>query len=93
MSLVPQRALREVGRVVTFGAEAYGVENWKEVENLEQRFTDAPLRHINQFLTGDKIDKEMKCHHLACAITGLMFVLESQLGGVPSTVDSAEKES
>jgi len=89
---VPQRALLEVGRVVTFGAETYGVENWKKVANLEQRFTDAPLRHINQFLIGERIDKETQCHHLACAITGLMFVLESQLGGVPE-VDTTGKES
>lgn len=78
-SLIPQRALLEVAKVVTFGAETYGVENWKDVPDLEQRFTDAALRHMNAYLRGELLDQQTKLYHLACAITSLMFVLETDI--------------
>ena len=35
MNLLPPKAILEVAKVLTFGAEKYGAENWKELEDLQ----------------------------------------------------------
>jgi len=76
MRLVPPRALRETAKVLTFGASKYSPENWRQLENLRERYLDAALRHINEYQTGNNIDEESGCHVLSHAICDLMFVLE-----------------
>lgn len=77
MRLVPPRALRETAKVLTFGASKYSPENWRQLENLDDRYLDAALRHINEYQTGRVNDEESGCHVLAHAICDLMFVLEN----------------
>lgn len=79
MSLVPPRALRETSNVLTFGAQKYAPNNWSKLDNLQSRYLDAALRHINEFQTGIEIDEESGCHVLSHAICDLMFVLEDIL--------------
>lgn len=79
MSLVPPRALRETAKVLTFGAQKYAPDNWRKLDNLQGRYLDAALRHINEFQTGTMVDEESGCPTLAHAICDLMFVLEDLL--------------
>lgn len=79
MSLVPPRALRETAKVLTFGAKKYAPDNWRKLDNLQGRYLDAGLRHINEFLMGTTTDEESGCPTLAHAICDLMFVLEDIL--------------
>lgn len=78
MGAVPPSALLAVARVLTFGAEKYGRDNWQKVENLEVRYLDAALRHINAYQRGEKADPESGESHLAHAVCSLMFMLEMQ---------------
>lgn len=86
--LIPPNALNEVVRALTYGAKEHDSDdlnqepNWKSVKNLERRFYSAAQRHQNAYRRGEKIDsgdKGSNCHHLACAIVDLLFVLETEL--------------
>ena len=46
MQLLPSKALVEVSKVLSFGANKYGKENWRELDNLQDRYTGGALRHI-----------------------------------------------
>lgn len=80
MGAVPPNAMLAVARVLTFGAEKYGRDNWRQVENAETRYLDAALRHINAYQRGEVADLESGESHLACAVCSLMFMLELQEG-------------
>lgn len=80
MGAVPPNALLAVARVLTFGAEKYGRDNWRQVESAETRYLDAALRHINAYQRGEAADPESGESHLAHAVCSLMFMLELQEG-------------
>ena len=79
MNLLPPKALIEVGKVLTFGAEKYGPENWKELEDLQNRYTAGALRHIFAHMDGEQLDPESGTSHLAHALCCLLFKLEIEL--------------
>jgi len=76
-SLMPPLAEMEVVKVLSFGAEKYSPDNWREVE--PRRYVDAAGRHINAHRRGEQADDESELHHLAHAICCLMFQLEKVL--------------
>ena len=80
MGAVPPNALLAVARVLTFGAEKYGRDNWRQVVNAETRYLDAALRHINAYQRGEAVDLESGESHLAHAVCSLMFMLELEEG-------------
>ena len=79
--LIPVLALEETARVVTKGAEKYDDENWKLVPEGRRRYLAAAMRHIQQWRKGEIYDEEMGTHHIANAISNLMFILEKELQG------------
>ena len=80
MGAVPPNALLAVAKVLTFGAEKYGRDNWRQVESAETRYLDAALRHINAYQRGELADPESGESHLAHAVCSLMFMLELRDG-------------
>jgi len=78
--LVPWAAQGEVVEVLTFGADKYGPENWRQVDNSRRRYFAAALRHTIAWFKGEKRDPESGLHHLAHAICCLLFLLEKELG-------------
>ena len=58
-----------------FGAKKYGDENWKQGFDDNKRVLAAALRHIYQFLDGERVDPESGLNHLEHAITNLAFAL------------------
>lgn len=80
MGAVPPNAMLAVARVLTFGAEKYGRDNWRQVESAETRYLDAALRHLNAYQRGEVADPESGESHLAHALCSLMFMLELQEG-------------
>ena len=79
MNLLPPKAIVEVGKVLTFGAQKYGPENWKELEDLQNRYTAGALRHIFAHMDGEKLDPETGLSHMAHALCCLLFKLEIEL--------------
>lgn len=77
--LLPPNTLVEVGKVLTFGAAKYDEHNWKKLDNLQNRYTGAALRHIFAHMAGEELDPETGLDHLAHALCCLMFKLEAKL--------------
>lgn len=73
--LVPARALESVARVLTLGAIKYGVNDWRNGIEYGRLF-GAAMRHMWSWWSGEDNDTETSLHHLAHAITSLMFIIE-----------------
>lgn len=77
MELIPPHAELELAKVLTFGAEKYGADNWRKVDQLERRYMGAAMRHLNAFRQGETHDAESGLHHLAHAMCCLAFIIEN----------------
>lgn len=88
MSLLPQAAILEVAKVLTYGANKYDAYNFSKGEE-DTTYADACLRHINQYLMNNDIDNESKCHHLAHAAANLLMALDNILVG--KSIDNRNK--
>lgn len=78
-TLLPWEAVREVVRVMKFGADRYGAQNWQRVENAKKRYTDAAYRHLYAYQTGDHVDADSGLHTLGHAACCVLFVLWLEL--------------
>jgi hypothetical protein len=72
VSLLNPAWLWETAEVLSHGARKYGVENWRKVE--PQRYRDAALRHLLEYLAGIERDGETGLHHLAHLHCSIMFL-------------------
>ena len=79
MDLIPPIMEMEVSRVLTFGADKYGPDNWRKVPDLRRRYIAAAKRHINALQQGEERDPESGLHHAAHAVSCLMFIGEVDL--------------
>lgn len=77
------RALQEVGKVGTFGADKYTDDGWVEVPDGERRYTDALLRHLFREAEGEAHDPDSELLHAAHtawnALARLDFVLRKRV--------------
>ena len=90
--LIPVLALEETAKVVTKGAEKYDDENWKLVPEGRRRYLAAAMRHIQQWRKGEIYDEEMGTHHIANAISNLMFILEKELQGWKDSSEDSSRD-
>lgn len=61
-ALIPVEPLMSLGRRFEFGANKYGANNWRNLDNLKQRYFRALLRHVYQYLEGKHIDEDGLTH-------------------------------
>ena len=74
--LVPKGTWAKVVKVITFGANKYGDENWHMVvTDNPKRYYAAMLRHIEAWWSGEKNDPESGEHHLAHAVCCALFLM------------------
>jgi len=81
-SLIPPRALHEVARNLTAGADKYPLDNWKKVQGARRRYYDALQRHLYAHNIGEIYDKESTQEnilHLSAVVVNAMFLLEFML--------------
>ena len=96
MYLLPPKAITEVAKVLTFGASKYGPENWRKLDDLQNRYSSAAMRHIFAHMDGEQLDPETELSHLAHALCCLLFKLEIELENAkieeerPRETDTAE---
>lgn len=72
------KALEEIGKVATFGANKYAPGNWLLVQDAQSRYQAALLRHLFQSNTAEK-DPETDLDHLAHVAWNALAVLELKL--------------
>lgn len=78
-SLLPWTSVKEIVRVLTFGAKKYEDNNWKYVEEPTDRYYSAALRHLTDWWTTEKNDSETGISHLAHAGCCILFLLWFEL--------------
>lgn len=79
--LLPYEAIEEVVKGLTYGADKYGDNNWKDVENGIERYFAALMRHLVAWRTGELIDTDSGLPHLsiaACNITMIISLLKDE---------------
>ena len=70
------RALQAVVDVGTYGAAKYTPNGWRDVQDGEDRYLDAALRHLLEMFAGESADPETGIAHLAHATWNLLAVAE-----------------
>lgn len=75
--LLPPEATEAVVKVLTHGAQKYGPENWRNVEEPRRRYYAAAMRHLNAWRQGFEADPDSGLPHLAHAICCLLFLVET----------------
>ena len=79
------RALQQVGKVGTQGANKYSDNGWMEVDDGISRYTDAMLRHYMKEAEGEKFDPELSdmagedIYHAACVAWNALARLDLML--------------
>lgn len=71
-------ALEEIGKVLTFGAQKYGADNWRQGMSW-RRLIGAAMRHLYAFARGQDRDPETGLSHLAHCGCCVVFLLGYQL--------------
>lgn len=79
--MIMNKALREVAKVATFGSDKYGDHNFRNGMDWS-RLADADLRHLFEFLDGNRIDEESKLSHLAHHAWNALALLEFELNKI-----------
>lgn len=74
-SLLPLDALNSVIAVLEFGARKYAPGNWEHVDNADDRYFDAAMRHLLAWRSGEWLDSETGEPHLASVVCCVLFVL------------------
>lgn len=73
------RALAEVVKTLTFGAQKYAADSWQTVPNAMERYQDASYRHDSKRCEGELVDPETGISHRAHHIINELFLLELEL--------------
>lgn len=73
--LIPAHPMKELAKVLTFGANKYADRNW-ELGFPWSRAYAALQRHLNQWYAGEDIDPETGLSHLSHALCNLTFLSE-----------------
>jgi hypothetical protein len=74
-SLLPWKALSKVVKVLEWGATRYAPDNWRTVQDWEERYFNALIRHVTDWRLGQRYDPETGYHHLAHAACNVLFLL------------------
>jgi len=81
--LMPFDSLLEIVKVVTYGAKKYNANNWQDLDNFNDRYFGACLRHLTSWKLGEQVDKESNLRHLAHAGCNIIFLLWKELRNRP----------
>lgn len=93
MHLLPPKAIVEISKVLTFGAAKYDAENWRKLDDLQNRYTAGALRHIFAHMDGEQLDPETNLSHLAHAMCCLLFKLEIELEDAKSKEEESRESN
>jgi len=79
-SIVPFECLDELAKIMTYGCIKYGKPSgWQLVENMEDRYFSALMRHLSAYKQGEARDPESNELHLSHALCNIVFLLWKEL--------------
>lgn len=74
-SLFPWRAAEHVVKVLEYGADRYGAQNWQNVERGQCRYAEALQRHLIAWWEGEDTDEESGLPHIAHVACNALFLV------------------
>jgi hypothetical protein len=74
-SLIPPEALEDVVKILTLGSQKYDRDNWRYVEDGDNRYFAAAQRHMWARHNGQIYDEESGIDHAAHAICCMLFLI------------------
>ena len=77
--LFPFKAAGEIVKVLMHGARKYSPDNWQYVDDFENRYFDAAMRHMTDYLAGKRHDKDSGLLILAHAACDLLFLIWKEM--------------
>lgn len=76
LELIPTELIDGVGKVLTFGANKYEADNWRNFRKEDhRRLVGAIMRHLEAYRSGEYHDPESGLPHLAHIATNCGFLL------------------
>lgn len=72
--LLDIEAIEGLATVLTYGAEKYTENGWKEVPEAKKRYFSAMMRHYKAMLEGEECDSESGLPHRHHFLTNAMFL-------------------
>lgn len=91
-SLIDLDVIEQIVNVLNFGKKKYGKNNWRHLENAEERYFAAMLRHLTARQAGELYDSESGLPHLAhagCCLFFMMWFDQHRTGKVGAVVERA----
>jgi hypothetical protein len=73
--LLPIECIEDLVKVLTMGAKKYAPNNWQLVDNAQERYYAAVLRHLSAWRQGEQVDPESGLSHLAHIMCNVTFLL------------------
>jgi hypothetical protein len=70
--LLPLEPIKELVRIITFGAKKYAPNNWQNVD--PEKYYAAMMRHIAAWRGGQRCDHQSKRPHLGHIICNAVFL-------------------
>ena len=75
MELIPPSAFIALAEVLTYGAEKYSANSWREVE--PERYKGALMRHFVEYLiNNESVDEESGISHIRHVLCNAAFLVE-----------------
>lgn len=91
--LLPLEAVAKIVEIYTYGAAKYGPNNWQKLDDFENRYYAAMMRHLEAHRRGEMYDKESGFLHLAHVGWGAIALIwkalknENDQDGVPAGLE------
>lgn len=79
--LIPMDAVEKVVEVMTYGANKYGPNKWQGLNDFNNRYYAAAMRHLTKWRSGCEVDPESGMTHLSHAACNLIFLLWNEING------------
>lgn len=84
--LLPFEVLDEMAKVWTAGSKKYADHNWRGGLSYS-RLVAAAFRHFKAWWSGEKVDPETNCFHLAAMLFNISVLLSQELRGMDALDD------
>lgn len=72
--LIPAEQMEQIADIFTFGAEKYAPNSWQGIEDAQNRYYAALMRHLQAWRMGEIVDSESGRPHLAHVMVNAMFL-------------------
>lgn len=72
--LLETEFLKDIAEVLTYGANKYSEDNWKNIDDAYNVYYDALMRHIAEWKLSGALDEDDNKSHLVHAACNLMFL-------------------